>query len=67
MKQPLSPYEKITFQEATSIMYYHFESKQQFVSLLEDMMLSVEPPYKHVAPLWYENYKQHLTDNKKSK
>jgi hypothetical protein len=70
MKQPtLSPYENLTFREATEILYWTFAttSKAIFLSLLEDLMISADEPCNSIAPKWYDEYRLQLTENKKSK
>jgi hypothetical protein len=63
----LSAYDKLTFREATDILYWTFDSRSMFLSLLEDMMSSADEPYQSIAPKWYNDYRDHLIENKKSK
>lgn len=64
----MSPYEKMSFTEATSILLYFFHSKPaMFTSLAEDLLMYKDTPYKAIAPAWYENYKLDLAENKKQK
>ncbi|MFL5811349.1 MAG: hypothetical protein ACJ749_17635 [Flavisolibacter sp.] len=69
MSRPsLSPYEKLTFEEAIRILYYHWGEKAGlFKEFIEDLMGNADSPYRSITPRWYDEYKQYLADNKNSK
>lgn len=64
----LSAYVKLTFEEATRIIYYHYGERPGFFKeLMEDLMTNAAEPCNVIAPKWYDDYKQHLADNKSDK
>jgi hypothetical protein len=64
----ISPYEKITFEEAARILYFSYSTAPAiYRSVMEDLLSYGHPPYKAVTPASYESYKSHLEENKKSK
>jgi hypothetical protein len=64
----ISAYDKLTFQEAAAIIYYVFcNSKVIYMAMMEDLIVSKDSFYRHIAPAWYDSFKQNLQDNKKIK
>lgn len=64
----ISAYQKMSFEEATRVLYYHFSTRAHlFQEMMEDLMSNSEEPYKSITPRWYDEYKQFLEDNKNSK
>jgi hypothetical protein len=64
----MTAYEKISFEEATRIVYYHYgERPGLFKELMEDLMNNAEAPFRSITPRGYDEYKQYLSENKKSK
>jgi hypothetical protein len=67
-KPSLSTYEKLTFEEVTRIIYYHYcDRPGQFKELMEDLMTNSDQPSKSIAPRWYTEYRDYLNENKKVK
>jgi hypothetical protein len=63
----LSAYVKLSFEEATRIIYYHYGDRTGFFKELMEDLMNTSDPCNIIAPKWYEDYKQFLEDNKKSK
>jgi hypothetical protein len=64
----ISTYEKITFEEAARILYFSYSGNPGiYKTMMEDLLLYGNPPYKAITPSSYESYKNHLIENKKSK
>lgn len=64
----MTTYEKISFEEATRIIYYHWSERPGlFKEFMEELMSSSDPPYMTITPRQYQEYKQFLTENKKSR
>jgi hypothetical protein len=65
--KPLSLYEKLSFEDATRIIFFNFhERRDLFTEFMWDL-LCAEAPIDVIPRKWYDDYRQHLTDNKNSK
>lgn len=68
MAPKLAVYEKISFEEAARILYYHYGDRPGlFKEMMEDLMNNSQAPFESITPRWYDDYKQFLADNKSSK
>lgn len=65
----LSKFDSLTFEECTRILYFHFfRSPAIFLALMENLMDNhSDQPCRCIAQIWYDQYAEHITDNKKSK
>lgn len=64
----LPAYHKISFEDATRIIYFNFSrNSSMFKELMEDLMTNSLEPANCIAPRWYDAYKNHLSENKKDK
>jgi AcrR family transcriptional regulator len=68
MNGPLSPYEKISFEEAARILYYHFSDRPElFKEFMEQLFATADQPYWAVTPKQHAEFREELNENKKSK
>jgi hypothetical protein len=67
MKGPLSPYDKISFEEAAGILYYHFHDRPTLFTEFMSELLSSDSPHMAITPKQHWEYREHLIENKKSK
>lgn len=64
----LSRFEQITFEEATRILYFIFSRNPRiFQAMMEDLMTGANEPARCITSSWYDQYREFITDNKKSK
>lgn len=64
----LNKYENLTFEEATHIIYFNFSNDvRAFKSTMEDLMVGEHAPHKCIAPKWYDNYRDTISENKNDK
>lgn len=63
----ISKYENLSFQEATRIIYFMFcREPKVFMQMMEELLDHPDEPKKYVAAGWYEQYRDHITSNKKA-
>ena len=63
----MNTYENLTVSEAIEILIWQQSAiPKTFTQSVIDMIHSDEKPTMHIAPLWYENYKFYVMDNKKA-
>jgi hypothetical protein len=67
----LSRFESLTFEEATRIIYFQFaRDSKGFLAAMETLMdhgMAPGKPFNAIAWIWFDQYKQFCTDNKKEK
>jgi hypothetical protein len=65
----MTAFEKLTFEDATRVIYYQFGNKPaaMFRDAMEDLIASADEPSRCICRKWYDEYKHYLVDNKKGK
>jgi hypothetical protein len=68
IKISMSPIEKISFEEAARVIYFMFcREPKIYMKMMEELLDHSEESFKVVAPIWYDQYRNYLKENKQTK